>query len=370
VSAASWPDLSPEEYHRRRAELDLAAASEIEPPTIEGRGHPDPLDRDETFRVVYGDDWRELPHTGEPRPSPEPEGVTFLVRCLADEEPTPVRPYLIGRLDAEGATCLYGTGDTGKGVIASEWIAELVRAGHRVLIVDYESHRDEWTRRIEALGGPEVRRGVFHVVPPWGGSIWHHAAELGAIAERLEASYLVIDSAVPACRTADPLKPEAAGLYASALARIGRPSLTLAHATKADDLRYPFGSVFWHNLARTTWSAKRTGADGHRVILQHRKHNNHPAMGRFLLTVEWWDDLPREVRLQHYTAAIADRLAQTLAEDGPGTVPRLVGRLNAEDEEEPVKPDTVSKALRRGLKADPKRWTVTGTGVGATWRAV
>ncbi|MEJ1731141.1 hypothetical protein SMA90_32955, partial [Escherichia coli] len=86
------------------------------------------------------------------------------------------------------------------------------------------------------------------------------------------------------------LKPEAPAQYATALAYIGRPVLSLAHVTKDGDGRYPFGSAFWHHLARTTWSVERVGGDGHKVLLRHRKHNNHGNAGRFLVTIEWDDE--------------------------------------------------------------------------------
>jgi putative glutamine transport system substrate-binding protein len=50
-------------------------------------------------------------------------------------------PLLIDRLEADGHTIFCGTGDVGKGVITSGWMVELVRAGHVVLIPDYEDHR-------------------------------------------------------------------------------------------------------------------------------------------------------------------------------------------------------------------------------------
>ena len=74
----------------------------------------------------------------------------------------------------------------------------------------------------------------------------------------------------PACGATNPLDPEAPGQFFAAIARIGLPSLTLAHVTGAGDLSKPFGSVFWHNLARVTWSASRVSAEGHQVLL-------HPA---------------------------------------------------------------------------------------------
>ena len=52
----------------------------------------------------------------------------------------PPAPLLIGRLDPEGHTILYGTGGVGKGTLAASWANGLLEDGKRILIVDYENH--------------------------------------------------------------------------------------------------------------------------------------------------------------------------------------------------------------------------------------
>ena len=95
---------------------------------------------------------------------------------------------------------------------------------------------------------------------------------------------MVIDSMVTACAGATRIKPEAVSQYTGALEYIGLPTLSLGHTDKAENLRYPFGSVFWHNLARMTWSMK---ADGATVVLQHRKHNNYARDPPLKVEVQW-----------------------------------------------------------------------------------
>lgn len=300
----------------------------------------------------------------------EARDAGFDVKCLADVVPEAPRPLLLDRLAPDGHTILFGTGDTGKGVLSSDWIARLEDDGRVVLVLDYEDHRDEWTRRLDSLGGALARANVYHVVPPWKGAIWDHADELRRLAKSLGINYVVIDSIVVACRGNDPIDSETPGLYKSAIDHIGVGGvLSLGHVTKADDLRYPFGSIFWHNLARVTWSAKKTGTEGHRLILQHRKHNNYAPMGRFLVTVEWIDNLPREVRSEHYSVALADRIEEALA-DKPLTVAGIVTALNDEEDEEKVKANSVRTALRRGITSTPQRFTVSGEGQAAEWSRV
>lgn len=294
---------------------------------------------------------------------------------LIPRDPPP--PLLLDRLDAQEATILYGNGGAGKGTIAASWIAGLVTSGHRVMVVDYEHHPTEWASRTASLGGVETLTEVVYVSPidrAWQGArgaIWDAADDLAELAERTECTYVVVDSAVTACGATNPLDPEAPGQYFGAIARIGLPSLTLAHVTGAGDLTKPFGSVFWHNLARVTWSASRIGTEGHQVLLQHRKDNNHERQGKTLVTVEWWEGQPREVSEVPYTVRLADLIKDALT-DGPLTVAEIVSRLNEDaDEGEPTaKADSVRAALRRGIKSTPQLFTVTGKGVSARFANV
>ncbi len=297
-------------------------------------------------------------------------------RLLSDVEPREPSPLLIDRLDPEGHTILFGAGGCGKGTIAAWWIARLAAAGYRVLILDYESHADEWARRVDGLGGPLARAGVLWVAPlaaAWQGTrgpLWRQARDIRTLATAWRADYLVVDSIVPACGATDPTKPEAASQYAGGLEYIGLPALSLAHVPKVDAAPlYPFGSAFWHNLARTTWSVTKSGENaGHVVTLAHRKHNNYASLGKFTVTVEWIDGAPREVWEQGYSAALAERIDAALGTDAL-TVRELVARIDEDrDEDDPAtKPDSVRAALRRGLRAEAKRYTVDGTGDGAKW---
>lgn len=294
-------------------------------------------------------------------------GARCLLGIPADAPP----PMIVDRLDPIGHTVLFGTGGSGKGTEAAWWIVQMARQGLRVLIVDYENHPDEWARRVGALGGDEALERVSHVAPltaAWTlerGPLWQQARILRAFAEAAAIDVLVIDSIVVACFGFDPMAPETPGLYAGGLELIGRPALSLAHVTKTEDLRYPFGSVMWHNLARTTWSLKK---DGERAILSHRKRNNYAGLGRFAVTTTWRDDLPREVWEQPYSAVLADRIADVLG-DEQLTLVEIVDRLNADVDEdgEPVKLNSARRALARGIR-EPQRFTIDGAGASARYR--
>lgn len=256
----------------------------------------------------------------------------------------PAPPMFIERLDPTGHTILYGTGGVGKGALACSWICSLVRDGHRVLILDYEGHPEEWGRRIASLD-PDVHRGdaVRHLLPRH--PLTDSVGEIAQVCDAHELDYIVIDSAVMACG-ADPLKPDAAAAYAAALVTLGRPVLSLAHVTKTDDSRYPFGSIFWHNLARMTWSLSGTDAE---LLLRHRKHNNYQGLGTFALTITWTDNKLREVWERGFNASVLRRVLDVLEDaDGPLTAEQILGSLNDGDHK-PVTKETLRKTLTRAL---------------------
>jgi hypothetical protein len=351
------PHEAPEDDAGAGPEEERAEPTGEEPP---GEDPPEPDDPG----------WAgETPDDEDPsEEGPPPVFARLGARWLRDVPHAPPPELLLDRLDAEEDTVLFGAGDTGKGVLACAWIVGLAADGHRVLVLDYENHPSEWSRRIRALGGIEAADRVIHVAPTgpdWlgpRGAIWQQQGELRELADATAATFVVVDSAAVACGGADSLKPEAPGQYFPALRYLARPSLTLAHVTKGDDLRYPFGSVFWHNLARVTWSAEKVGAHGHQVILSHRKGNNHAHQGKQLVTITWWEGLPAEVREETYNVKLAVLIKAVLKAEGPLPVAKIVAALNADLDEgdPPIKPDSVRAALRRGLRTIPKEFTVSG----------
>ncbi len=272
--------------------------------------------------------------------------------CLSEISTVPPAPPLLGHLDPQGHTILHGMGGVGKGTLTAWWIVNLVAAGHRVLLVDYEGHPEEWACRICGLGGIEAMEVVLYVSPSsagWTGrrgAIWEQGADLHALAVEWGATYMVIDSIVPACGATDPLKPESAGQYAAALVGIGLPALSLAHVTKTDNAVYPFGSIFWHNLARLSWSLTR---DGETVQLVCRKANNYEHLGRFVVATTWFEGRLGEVALTPYSVVLADRIAEAIGTESL-TVTEIVALLKADDDGA-IKTDSVRTALRRGLKS-------------------
>lgn len=282
---------------------------------------------------------RRRPHAPEPDEAPTPIDRSVALASISTD---PAPPLLIDRLDPMGHTILFGTGGVGKGALASWWIVQLIREGHRVLILDYEAHPEEWSRRIASLdAGVHASDLVRHLSPT--DRLAKAAETVAATCAMHKLDYVVVDSAVMACGS-DPLKPEAAAEYAAAVTAIGRPVLSLAHVTKTDDMRYPFGSIFWHNLARTTWGLQ--GDQSGAVVLSHRKHNNYASLGRFQVIATWRDDRLQEVYEKGYGQALQERVALILA-GGMMTTTEIVEALNDDEEGVPVKRATVRRVLTR-----------------------
>jgi AAA domain-containing protein len=281
---------------------------------------------------------------------------------IGDYPTDPPAPTLLDRLDPEEATILYGPGGVGKGTLAVSWAVRLAASGLKVAILDYEDHPHEWSRRVYGLTG-KASTGILHLspnraYPPEPRAMPGLAGHPDAIRDELdeaEVDYVIIDSAVMAA-PGEPGSPESVQAFFAALQRLGRPSLTLAHVSKADDPRYPFGSIFWHNLARITWSLLR---DGDAVKLQNRKANNYEWLGAYTVAATYRDGMLGEVAERDYAVTIAERIAEVLGA-GPATLDDIEAALNGEDSPAPVKRDSIKKALRRGLTTIPRAWTVEG----------
>ena len=323
-----------------RATADLWGLADLDAGTIP---QAPPVDGAQPYEAMVQDPrtgtWYLPSSRAERDRPPRPEIIPLASICT---DPPP--PLLIDRLDPEGHTILYGTGGIGKGALASWWITRLVAEGQRVLILDYEGHPTEWARRIASLD-PAATAGVSHLTPA--GSLRDVAESIRHEADALEITYVIVDSAVMASGD-DPMKPDAARSYGEGVIRLGRPVLTLAHVTKFDDARYPFGSIFWHNLARTTWSLT---ADGDKALLSHRKHNNYAAMARQSIVMTWTDGQLREVWERPYAASLADEIVEVLTESPNLTVPEIVAALEGADghADRKVNRGSVDSALKRGV---------------------
>jgi len=283
-------------------------------------------------------------------------------------------------LTPEGATILYGRGGTGKGMTTC-WLArQLVASGHVVMILDYEGHEREWGSRLRGLGlGDDELSSILYRAPfgqDWTaqtGSLATVADLIREDAERCGVTFLIVDSYSVATSNGDTMGGEqAAREYFGGLARIGRPSLTIAHV-RGDSGKFPdrpFGSVFVHNLARETWAVERLGDEaetdldtipyGPHVValeLRNKKANARRAGVAQFVTFSFFGDGTIEVNDDRPGGrSVADLAADALF-DGPLTLPKLAAAI-LEDTGQDVHVDSLKRAMLR----DPRRFTHATTG--------
>jgi hypothetical protein len=316
-----------------------------------------------------------VPVANEPAvsaPEEKPDDTTSAGAWVLSDVPTAAPPERrFGRWDT-GHNILYGRGGVGKGLLVASEIVRLTNDGERVMVIDYEDHPDEWSRRVQALDGD--RSAVLHVAPldpeRWKGktgALWEVAPRLRALADDFGATWTIIDSITPACFGADVIAAGTPHQYGGGVSIIGRPTISIGQINRAGDLAYPFGSVHWHYQIRASWSIETPpgGLRGTNLLLTDRKANNYAMAERMQADVTWWDDLPRELSERPYHLAVADRIDIILG-DRSMTAADVTAALNedAEVEADKTSQPTVRKTLKRGIT---QRYTVTGTGRNALW---
>lgn len=182
-----------------------------------------------------------------------------------------------GIAPAEGTTILFGAGSGTKTFLAlqlaiciSKGIPFLGRpcAQRNVLYVDYESEEGPLNRRaarlLRGLGydprDPATTEGLHYL---WADGIplLDQVDAIKRAAQQEGCGVVVIDHAALACG-GEPEKSDAALRVKRALSRIKLPCILVAHITGDGEtnpaqVRRPFGSVFWSNLARRTWYIQR-----------------------------------------------------------------------------------------------------------------
>lgn len=130
-----------------------------------------------------------------------------------------------------------------------------------VLIVDYESTAEVIARRLNRLS---LGIGLWATPPGihyWAANGIPFADLVEPLARKIERDgigLLILDSIGPACG-GKPEEAEVALAFFRALSKLRITSWLLAHITKGgeNNTEKPFGSNYWHNMARRTWYVYR-----------------------------------------------------------------------------------------------------------------
>lgn len=170
--------------------------------------------------------------------------------------------------------------------------------GTTVMVIDYETDRETAKRRIlRLLKGFELEWPAKRLLywPGRGISLAAQAEALKRKVKEWDVGLVIVDSAAAAC--GEPREESAVLAYFNALASLGTTSLTIAHVTKGQhsDKFRPFGSTFWHNMARSTWFAARGSTRDPETVqvgLVNRKMSDGARAKSVSLTMEFDDSDP------------------------------------------------------------------------------
>ena len=279
-----------------------------------------------------------------------------------------VRPFLL----EDAPTILFGQGGAGKTYITlamalavglgDTFIGESVIQG-KVLFLDYESTdgrtKARLMRLLRGIGDAEWNDPPFIYWPAEGRPLKDLVTPLRRKIANEDVKLLIVDAVGDACG-GNPKDEDVALGYFRSLARLGLPSISLAHVTKDDADQYPFGSIFWHHRARITWNVKMVREDGdvRHVGLFNRKANEdreYPPLGIKLEFEGGRDDthtvtVSKEEVVEEFATELplAMRLRQYLR-PGERSVKQLATAVGKSE-------DTVSRTLRRMPDAVQRDW--------------
>ncbi len=250
---------------------------------------------------------------------------------------------------------IFGDGGSGKSQIAlaigasihsGQAYMGLPTVGTRTVgYLDWEMSAWEHRQRLRALCG-ESMPGIVYV--PMSAPLPESVDRLKRVARERGIGYWIVDSIAPACG-GEPESAEVASSFFNALRALGGASLSIAHVTKGGegaDMK-PFGSTFWHNLARATWYAKGDeDGDSLTVGLYHRKNNTGRKESPIAVRIDFEgaSTIMQRVDLAGVPTlaaklSIADR-AEALMRSGAKTILEIADELESS-------PESVGRTLRR-----------------------
>lgn len=207
-------------------------------------------------------------------------------------------------LAADKPTIIYGEGGSGKSTIATA-IAVSVETGVTiidgwlprrapVLYLDWEATVDDLDEHVKAIAaGAHIPHAVEIRYRRCYRPLADQAEEVASVVHANQVGLVIVDSVALAAGTSAEGSDASEGairLFA-AFRLLGTTVLALAHVSKADQSdgsrpARPYGSVFYTNLARSTFELKKSGeTDSNRVALFNTKTNVSRPLAPFGLEI-------------------------------------------------------------------------------------
>lgn len=180
-------------------------------------------------------------------------------------------------LPARHPSMIFGDGGTAKSYLLLHVLGRLAERGHTCALFDWELDGEEHRDRLERLFGPKMPPVLYaRCTRP----LVYEVDRLRRLVRDEGIDFAGLDSVAFAC-DGPPEAAEVAGRYFQALRQLGPiGSAHVAHVTKAFEGadQKPFGSVFWHNGARSAWNVKlaQDSPGAISIALHHRKANLGP----------------------------------------------------------------------------------------------
>jgi hypothetical protein len=273
---------------------------------------------------------------------------------LRDYMDLPSDRWALSPLVLEGEpTILFGNGGEGKSLTALAALLSLetgmcvlpgmdITPGHHGIYLDWESTPDRHGVRSKQL---LLGSGLDHKATP----ITHHrcygpikdqAHQLRRLIESEGATFVVIDSAGMACG-GEPEKADSALQFFDIINEWNVSALVIAHQTKDQRQGMPFGSVFWHNSARSTVEVRKVqehGSNSLAVGLFHWKSNDSYLFDPIGYQYSWYGEgdetrinverieVQEIAELAEHTS-LTDRIVYLLGTQGPMTQTDIAGEL-------------------------------------------
>jgi putative DNA primase/helicase len=274
---------------------------------------------------------------------------------VLDDAPAvgPPRDFLVHGLaiPADSHSQLVADGSGLKSLVLLLVLGEMAKQGRPVLYLDWEWNAARHLARKRRLFGADRLETLFYL--PCRQPLPVETDHIRHFCEQRAVEFLAIDS-IGACCDGKLADDDVARSYNHALGALP-PSLAAAHVPKNGtdphaDLK-AFGSAFFHNFARMTWTVKKqphpADEDIVTVLLAPHKQNDgtrlRPVALEFAFSTE-------RIDVRGVDPAAVDGLAQTLPlrvrmmhllKRGPLTMAQIADELG-------VKPDSVLKAVNRG----------------------